>query len=282
MNKKLKLNLTPDEQKWMKEEKLKREKPFQAPPSDETGLEYFKFKGHKRVAILSDIHVPYHSIQALTAAVEFVKKEKPDAILLNGDLLDCHKISRYQTDPRKKDFATELSIMKMLLDELKRVLKCKIYYKLGNHDIRYENYLIEKAGELAGVKEFQFENIIKARAEGITIIGDKTIMKLNRLRGIHGHEYRGGITAPVSVSRGLFLKGKVSAFQGHNHRSDEYSEANMDDKLVTTFSIGCLSELHPAYMPLNKWNHGFAIVDLDQNGDDFLFRNFKVYGTKIF
>jgi len=121
----------------------------------------------------------------------------------------------------------------------------------------------------------------KARANGIEIIADKRYMKMNDLCVIHGHEYVGGISAPVNPARGLFLKGKVSCIQGHNHQTSEHTEPTMTGKMVTTWSLGCMSELHPAYMPLNKWNHGFAVVDLDDNGLDFEVRNKRVLKGKV-
>jgi hypothetical protein len=56
----------------------------------------------------------------------------------------------------------------------------------------------------------------------------------------------------------------------------------MNGKITTTFSIGCLCELAPAYMPLNKWNNGCAMVELDENGDDFQFYNKRIYKGKVF
>jgi len=255
--------------------------PYKLPESDETEFEPYIIKGYKRVAVFSDIHVPYHNIPSLTAAIAFCKKEKPDALLLNGDTIDCHRLSRYTKDPKKRNFKLELDTFKALFEVFKKELKCKIYFKLGNHEERYENFLYEKAGELVGIEEFTFENIIKARANGIEIIGDKRPMKLNSLWGIHGHEYVGGISAPVNPARGLFLKSKVSCFQGHNHQTSEHTEPTLSGKMVTTWSLGCMSELHPAYMPLNKWNHGFAIVDLADNGEDFEFRNKRIFNGKI-
>jgi len=35
------------------------------------------------------------------------------------------------------------------------------------------------------------------------------------------------------------------------------------------------------YMPLNKWNHGFGVVDLDSNGKDYEFRNKRIYKGKV-
>jgi predicted phosphodiesterase len=255
--------------------------PYNLPKSDETAFEPFVFKGHKRILILSDIHVPYHSIDAITAALQYAKKSKPDALLLNGDTIDCHKLSRFIKDPKKRNFKLELDTFKALFEVFEKELKCKIYFKLGNHEERYEHFLFEKASELVGIEEFEFENIIKARARGIEIIGEKRPMQLNNLWGIHGHEYVGGISAPVNPARGLFLKAKVSTFQGHNHQTSEHTEPTLTGKMVTTWSLGCLSELHPAYMPLNKWNHGFAEIDLDSNGEDFEFNNKRIFKGKI-
>jgi predicted phosphodiesterase len=253
--------------------------PYKLPESDETDFKPYQIKGHKKIAIFSDIHVPYHNIPSLTAAIDFCKKEKPDALLLNGDTIDCHKLSRFTKDPSKRNFKQELDVFKAIFNVFKKELNCKIYFKIGNHEERYEHFLQEKAGELDGVEEFKFENILKARAEGIEIIGDKRPMQIGSLWGIHGHEYVGGITAPVNPARGLFNRGKVTCFQGHNHQTSEHTEPTLSGKMITTWSIGCLSELHPAYMPLNKWNHGFAMVEVD--GKEFQFRNKRIFNGKI-
>jgi predicted phosphodiesterase len=264
---------------YMEQERLKN--PYNLPTSDETVYEPYIFKGHKKVGILSDIHVPYHNIESLTVAIDFLKAEKIDALLLNGDSIDCFRLSRFVKDPKKRNFKLELDIFKELIEVFERELACKIYFKIGNHEERYEHFLQEKAGELIGIEEFEFENIIKARAKGIEVIGEKRIMKLNGLNGIHGHEYIGGISAPVNIARGLYLKGKRSAFQGHNHSTSEHTEPDMDGKITTTWSIGCLCELHPLYMPLNKWNHGFAMVTLDDDGEGFQMFNKRIYKGKI-
>jgi len=255
--------------------------PYNLPETDETVYEPFIIKGFKKIGILSDVHLPYHNIDALTCAITYLKKEKVDAVLLNGDTMDCHQLSRFTKDPKKRDFKYELDTLKAFMDVIDKQLKCKVLFKIGNHEARYEKFLMEKANELKGVEEFEFENIIKARAKGIDIIQSNRYMKLNDLNGIHGHEYIGGISAPVNVARGLYMRGKVSAFQGHNHSTSEHSETDMNGKITTTWSIGCLSELHPAYMPLNRWNWGCAMVELDENGKDYEFFNKRIFNGKI-
>lgn len=262
-------------------EEARSKNPYNLPQSEETDYTPFIIKGYKKVGILSDIHLPYHNIDSLTIAISYLKKEKVDALLLNGDTIDCYKLSRFSKDPSKRDFKYELDTLKSFMDVIKKELNCKVFFKIGNHEVRYERFLMEKAHELKGIEEFEFENIIKARASGIDIIDSNRYMKLNALNGIHGHEYFGGITPPVNIARGLYLKGKVSAFQGHNHSSSEHSERDMNGKITTTFSIGCLCELAPAYMPLNKWNHGCAMVELDSNGEDFQFHNKRIYKGKM-
>lgn len=253
--------------------------PYNLPPSDETEYKPFKLTGHKRIAVLSDIHIPYHSLAALTAALTFCKKEKPDALLLNGDTLDCFQLSKFLKDPRKRHFAEELRIFQETIQVFQKELNCKIYFKYGNHEERYENFLFQKAKELVGVEEFDLENIIKARSNGVTIIKDKRIIQVAGLNIIHGHEFSTGFFSPVNVARGLFLRGKTSALQGHSHQTSEHTESDMNGKITTTWSLGCLAELHPDYAPLNKWNHGFCIVDTD--GKNFQVRNKRIFKGNV-
>jgi len=260
-------------------EKERPNNPYNLPDSDETIYKPFVLKGHKRVAIFSDIHIPYHSQAAITAALDFCKKEKPDALLLNGDVLDCFQLSRFIKDPRKRHFAEELRIFKEMIEIFSKTLKCKIYLKYGNHEERYENFLFQKAKELIGVDEIELDNIIKARANGIEVIKDKRIIQGNGLNIIHGHEFSTGFFSPVNVARGLFLRGKTSALQGHSHQTSEHTESDMNGKITTTWSVGCMCELHPAYAPINKWNWGFCIVDLDKSG--FQVRNKRIYKGEV-
>ena len=253
--------------------------PYKLPDSDETIFQPYQLKGHKRVALFADIHIPYHSITALTAAITYAKKEKPDALILNGDALDFHGLSRFNKDPRKKNFALELDTWRQMFEVFAKELNCKIYYKIGNHEERYEHYLWMKAGELIGVEEFDLSNLLQARAKGIEVIKGKTIIQAGGLNILHGHEFGSSVFSPVNIARGLYMKGKVSAIQGHNHQVSEHTEPDMNGRIVTTWSQGCLCELHPEYLPINKWAHGFAIVDLD--GEDFQVRNKRIWKGKV-
>jgi predicted phosphodiesterase len=255
--------------------------PYALPESDEESYEPYIIQGHKRVLIINDIHLPYHNQQAITACFDFAKKQKPDAIFINGDLLDFHGISFFEKDPRKKHFAAELKMFKQFFEILERTFKCKIYFKFGNHEERYNKFLFQKAKELVGVEEFELENIIKARAEGIEVITDKRIVMMNELPFIHGHEFGRGVFSPVNSARGLFLQAKHSCVKGDSHVTSEHTEPNILGKIMTTWSVGCLCGMTPRWLPLNKWNAGFGIANLDSNGTDFEFINKRIFKGRV-
>lgn len=256
--------------------------PYCLPDSEETSYDPYVIKGVSCLGVISDIHIPYHSIEAITAALNEFKRRKVDGILINGDLIDFYQLSRFNKDPRKRSVAHEIKATNDFLDSLqKHFPKAKIFYKSGNHCVRYNHFLLLKAPELLGIPEIEFASLLKLKERKIVHIGDKTIVKANSLNLIHGHEFGGSVFSPVNIARGLYLKGKTSAMQGHNHQVSEHTEPNMNGEITTTWSLGCLCELHPEYLPINKWAHGAAVVDLHRNGKDFSVHNFRIYKGKV-
>jgi predicted phosphodiesterase len=265
--------------KYFQEEDRPRN-PYSLPESDETEYTQFNLKA-ERVLCLYDVHIPFHSVSALTAAIEYGKKQKVDCVFLGGDIIDCFKLSRFIKDPTKRNFADELNLFKEFMAVLdKQFPKAKKIYKIGNHEERYQSFLFEKAKELVGVEEFDLDNIIKSRARNVEIIKDKRITNFYGLNIIHGHEFNSGFFSPVNVARGLFLRAKTSAIQGHSHQTSSHTESNMNGKMTTTWSVGCLCEMHPQYAPINRWNQGFAILHKTANGFDV--DNKRIYKGKVF
>lgn len=252
--------------------------PYKIPESDEEKYEPFILQ-HKKVAIINDLHVPYHDIDAISCAIDKAVKEGCDAWFINGDLIDMHTLSRFVRNPKAKNFAQELQMAADTIKILKNALNAPVYLKLGNHEERYEMFLKTKATELAGVEDFDLNNLLKKRCD-VTVIGDKRIVKIGKLICLHGHEGGKSIMSPVNIARGLFLKGKASAICGHHHRTSEHTEQTFNGDIITTFSVGALCGLNPQYLPIgNNWNHGMAICET--NGEEFHVRNYRIYKGKI-
>jgi predicted phosphodiesterase len=254
--------------------------PYNLPTSDKETFPNYIIKWHKKGLILNDIHFPYQDNEALTAALNYAKKEKPDFIFLNGDIIDVHSLSYFMKDPRKKRFSEELKLLADFIETLHKQFKCKIYYKFGNHEERYDSFLFQKAHELLGVEEFSLESIIKKRISKVEIIGVRRTVVIAGLPFIHGHEFGRGMMAPVNAARGLFLQAKHSAVKGDCHTTSEHVEKDIMDKMMTTWSVGCLCGLTPFFAVKNKWNHGFAMIDI--GGDrKYKFRNFRIFNGEV-
>jgi predicted phosphodiesterase len=252
----------------------------QLPKSDAKDPVIADIKG-KKVLILSDIHVPYHDVAAIHCAVNEGIRQKCDTIILNGDFMDCHEISRFEKDKFKRTFVQEVQLTKQLFSWLRyKFPKALIYNKLGNHEVRYKAYLRKNASALEGLESFELENILDYEKFGVISVGGNVRMRFNELSIIHGHEYGGSVFSPVNVARGLYTRAKASAMCGHSHVTSEHTEVDITGKLTTCWSVGCLSELRPDYAPFSKYNQGFAIVSR-KGSTGFHVQNFRILDGKI-
>jgi predicted phosphodiesterase len=254
--------------------------PFEdLPQSDKIDRVPVKVLGSK-ILFLSDIHFPYHDEQALKLALEVGIKDEVDCIYLNGDILDFYQVSSFDRDPRKRRFKDEIEMGKQFLSILRREFpKAHIYYKVGNHEIRLWRYMKVKAPELLDLEIFSFEELLEFSKHNVHYVDGQTMAQIGSLAVFHGHEFGGSVFSPVNVARGLYLRAKSSAICGHSHQTSEHTERDVNGKVTTCWSVGCLSELSPDYAPYNKWNLGFARIDLD--GDSFHIKNFRIHGGKI-
>ena len=234
----------------------------------------------KRIGILSDIHLPYYDREALNAAIESIAKFEPGTVILNGDIIDCYHLSSFEKDPRKRSFKYELDMLKNFFVQMREFFpKQRIIYKIGNHEERYERMILNRIPELIDLDLLNFSNVIKAHEYGIEVVTNKRVMKAGKLNIIHGHELKAGIISPVNIARGFFMRTKSSTLGGHHHRTSEHVEHDLNGDFIGCFSIGCLSGLTPSYMPINSWNHGFALVETF--GDEFHVRNLKIINGKV-
>ena len=250
--------------------------PYALPKSEEKEYLPYVIEGPQRIAALFDVHAPYHSIEALTAALDFLSGKDITTLLIGGDFFDFYGMSRYAKDPDKRNTAEEIKIgvelLQTIFDELKPE---KVVFKYGNHDERFEHYIWQKFAEIPQLTEFEemkqisLETILRNRLGEdfpIDFVTDKRIIKVGNLNIAHGHEFPSGISSPVNIARGLYLRAKANTICGHHHRSSSHVEQDINGQMITTWSVGSLCELHPLYMPINSWNHGVALITLYESG----------------
>jgi predicted phosphodiesterase len=254
--------------------------PFVLPKSYAKKRKHIEVKGTKFL-ILCDVHIPYQDNEALTVAINEGVRQGCDAVILNGDALDCHMISDFVKDPRKRKFKDELYAMRQFVDTLRQQFPtANIYYKEGNHEERYWRYMRVKAPELFDIDAFDFASLCHLDKHDIKWVDGKSKLNIGKLSIFHGHEFGKQFLPSVNVARGLFMKTKVSALCGHHHQTAEHNERDANGKFITCWGVGCLSELSPDYNPYSKYNHGFAIVELGKNGY-FSVKNLRIHEGQI-
>ncbi len=255
------------------EKKQFMKKNFELPETDYAEIEPFIVR-NKRILVLNDIHIPYQDNNSLRLAIDYGIENEMDAIYLNGDIMDVYQASRFIRDRRLRDLAGELELTRNFLKELQK-FGVPIYYKIGNHEERWENFLRLSAPELLGISEFELKNVLRFREYGVTEVKGKQLAYAGKLALLHGHEFGHSVFSPVNPARGLYMRSKESSVIGHHHQTSEHTEKSLSGDVVTTWSIGCLCGLSPEYLPFNKWNHGFAFVEVDID------RNYKVHNKRI-
>ena len=253
-------------------------KAYPAEASDHFNVEPYVFaKASKKALIISDIHIGHQNNDAIDMALEEGDKFGIDSIIINGDLMDFPRQGKWLVKPSSLSVQEELDEAEKFLNMLRMVFpKQNIVYHLGNHDARWDNYVIRNAAELFGLGFMQLPEVLKLREKMIEYVPHTHWMEYGNLMVAHGHHIVKGIFAPVSPARGVQMKTFQSTIIGHLHKSSEHLWANMQGKQYGTWSTGCLCDLKPEYNPqVGQCNLGFALVEKDASGD------FEVYNKKI-
>ena len=228
----------------------------------------------RRVLVLADLHLPFHSVSAIDAALAYGARFDPDHILLNGDVFDFYGISRFDKEPGKPKIADELRCGREFFAHLRhRFPKSDITFRYGNHDRRWDKYLTLNAAVLLDDHDLRDDilTIWHKRAgiteNGVRVVREQKPVMLGKLPVFHGDELPRGMASPVNPARGAFLRALASLLHSHLHRTSEHTERTMDGRTITCRTTGALCGLHPEYARINKWDSGFATVEVGSDGN---------------
>lgn len=227
----------------------------------------------ERVGLIFDPHVPYQQNEPYYQALEYLRGLKPkiNRLVLGGDYVDFFKISSYKDDPNRMSFEDEVDIAKKKLQELRKMFyRVPIDYIEGNHEARLYAYVRDRAPHLL----FQngIETTLGLKARNIRYISNIDRMskglgpyKLGKLYVLHGHEKKVSMGA-INLARLFYNKCKTNVIAGHHHKSDYTLVRKLDGSYEGAWTVGTLGNLCEHYLPINDWNHGFAYVDVFDDG----------------
>lgn len=229
------------------------------------GKEYLSMRlpaGIKKVGIMSDIHFPFHDLDALLCAIKHLREKQIDCLYLNGDIFDFYSISRHEKDKDLRDFPREVEMCRDFVRKLRDIFpSIPIYYKMGNHEDRYARSLAVQAEEFAQIHDLQFEIFFHLDKLNFIMVDTWQGMEMGDLLVLHGHELYGG--GGINPSQNLFNKVLCNTLIGHVHKTSTTQRKTGFKEFINTYSTGCLTALSPKYMPFSQHNHGFAIVDIE-------------------
>lgn len=244
------------------------------------GKEYTSHKitsDFKKVGIMSDVHVPFHSMSALTCVIKYFREEKIDCLIMNGDIFDFYSISRHEKEKDLRDFAKEIEMGRNFLQKVRDLFPTiPIYYKMGNHEARWQKYLNEQAEEFAALHEMQFEQFFRLDKLNMIYIPDWQGIELADLLVLHGQEIMAGGMNP---SQSTWNKTFCNTLIGHVHRTTNTIKKNGFKEFFHSYSTGCLTQLSPKYYPFAQHNWGAALVNIEDGKTKV--NNFVIKDGKI-
>jgi len=215
----------------------------------------------KKVIILSDAHLE-HNVKphrSYEVAKTFVKTEKPDILVLNGDMLDFSYLSTYNEAKAQlkegKRLQKDIEMMKRELDFYNKYCK-KLIYLEGNHEGRLSRR-VETTPEYEGVL-----SLAKLLDLDIFVpeIEQPYRIDNSHLFAMHGKNFSIYYCANTLKQYGINL------IVGHTHRVQTFTSRTYDKELGC-WGLGCLCAMNPEYLngKMPQWQNGIGVAYLHPN-----------------
>ncbi len=209
--------------------------------------------------IANDFHGQFRDKATCKLLFQFIKREKPDTIVLNGDVVDFYSISKFDKDPgRKEDLQDELNdCYNLLVGFCDAAPKTRIVMIEGNHEARLRKYLRSKAPALATLDALHIESLLGLEELGIEYVKDG--IWLGDLFVYHGSLIRSkaGYTAHAEL-----LKNGCSGISGHSHRDAKAPVRHRGGQLCW-WENACMCDLDPEYVKgIANWTQGWSVVTI--------------------
>lgn len=268
-----------------------------------------KGTGWKKCVILPDIQFgyrrlldgtldPFHDERACDIAIQVIERERPDLVILLGDLLDLAPVGRHRFEA---GFAmTVQPALERAYRFLAKVaaLAGEVRLLSGNHDERIQHYITDNAIHAFGLKKagavpeawpvmsipylLNLEELgieyVGAYPAGATYINDK-------LACIHGAKIgnRNRTAAQLVVE-----DEQVSVIYGHTHKralAAKTRNSRGEPKFAVAYSPGCLCRIDGGVpsvkggvdafgRPIKSWEdwqQGIAVIQYMDTPDDYRF-----------
>ena len=265
-------------------------------PTDVVHLDYVQRIGERRetmnelVVAAGDFQFPFEDPEVYASFLTFLAAERPDRIILTGDILDLTAVSAYDKDPRLgMPVQEELAHTHRRLAEIRASAgpEAQIFFLYGNHEARFSKWLAKKTPELVGMTDAEGREILSLAnllrldalgitpciSEGVAFAGPEHLRSYYQIapdliatHGTYSRSTGGGASIiPIVEAAG------VSVVGGHDHSQGVSFKtiggfAGIDEKRTAAISTGMMcrrTELgYLAQHQVSRWAAGFAVIEL--------------------
>jgi len=205
-------------------------------------------------AVLPDIHAPKHDEEALEMALDRIREERPERVVLLGDIVDFEGIARFPRKLEKKaafihEVEAASEIIKRLEAEFKRQ---NVIYIFGNHESRLDKYTIRNCPELSSFPSLALREVLHVPRRWIVYEYNLNAVCIDGVNYIHGRKFSG------NVCINNIKKYMGSVVQGHSHRASSQYLRLPNGETIGAVEAGCLCNLKPNYASDVDWSHAMA------------------------
>ena len=172
--------------------------------------------------VVSDVHRwPGPLTTAQRGAIHLCKKLKPTHKIINGDLFDGAKISRFPAAiwamEKRPNVMEELEACQDFTDPFRKACpNGEDIWLLGNHDMRMEGRLAAVAPEYQGVPGFHLQDHFPGWKFGMALfVNDDLVIKHRIHNGIHA-VYNNAVKSGRSIVTGHLHSLKVTPWTDYN------------------------------------------------------------------
>lgn len=211
----------------------------------------------RRILVFPDLHIPYHDPRALALAKLVARKERATHGVAIGDWADCYAVSAHPKTPgRRVTWPEEMSAARKEW-KATRALFDEAKFAAGNHEYRYERYVMANAPELFETHPSIREMIGVDKREWHPYRSHFTIGGMAFTHDL-GHAGVG------SLKQTLDAFGACITF-GHTHRLGTHYDGNVDGSHRVAMNVGWMGDersvdyMHQAKM--RSWQKGFGWIE---------------------
>jgi predicted phosphodiesterase len=226
--------------------------------------------GMKKMIIASDFHDIDVDLFCLSVFLETCRVERPDIIVLNGDIFDMYEFSRFDRDPRKINLKLRMEFVRdRILAPLRN--NCpfsQIDLVIGNHEHRILKHLAAKTPDMAALMEMM--DITLAQILGldqfqVSLVskGNTTAFASREIKEEMAKNFKVYFDTLVCNHTGYEGFG-LTTVSGHTHRPAMRTDVLIKKGPINILTTGCMCKLDADYTTTKtNWQQSFAIAYVD-------------------